>query len=509
MSASTNSRIARNTVFLYLRMFVSMCISLYTSRVVLNALGTSDYGIYGIVGSIVVFFSFLNTTLSTSTSRFLTFQLGRDDHDALNHTFTNAVMLHVGIALIILVLAETIGLWFLNNHLVIPAGRLDAANWVYQLSVVACMTGIIEVPFKATVISHERMDFYAYASIAFSLLKLGIVFLLAVSPYDKLIFYATLIFACQVVIFWAYFVYCRISFSECRLSLRADRGIMRSMVSFSGWTLYSNICFTTRQQGSNVLLNLFGGTVVNAAAGLASTTLTILEQFASNLVMASRPQIIKHYAQADHSAMLRLMSNTSLFANMLFLVVAVPFVTEISYILRLWLVNVPPYMVGFSILLIAGAYISLNNNVLFVAIQASGSIRTYSLLAGTTSVLVIPVAYLFFKNGSTFYWVYILPLFTNSMIYLYCLFVFKRIITGAHILRYMRDSLLRPTLCAVPAVLLSGLLTLVVEQGFVRLVLIVALSTGAYISCAYFALTKEMRNTVISQLSQLKQKFIK
>lgn len=501
---SANRRIAKNTLALYVRMLLSMAVSLYTSRVVLNTLGVEDYGTYGLVGSVVVLFTFLNGAMSLSTSRYLTYELGTGNTERLRRVFNCALWIHLGIVVLVVVLAETVGLWFLLNVLKIPAGRMGAAQWVYQLSVLASVVTITQVPYNASVMAHERMDFYSYVEIFGSFLKLGIVYLLVLAPYDKLIFYATLVFAVQLLLATIYRVYCIRHFPECHFRGLWDKELGRSMLSFSGWSLYSNLCFTSRQQGTNYLLNIFGGVAVNAAAGLATTTLYILEQFSNNLLLAARPPIIKSYACGDLPEMERLLCLTSTVANLLYLMVAIPFIAEMPYVLRLWLVNVPPYMTGFCVLLIVGAFISLNNNVIFIAIQASGRVRVYSMIAGTIALLVVPVLYLIFRFHGSLYWAYGLSIVSPFITYFYCLYSLSLISHNINLWYYVWYTLLRVLIICIPTIIVVLLLKKELPFSFSRFIMVCLFSVLLLGGLGYVVLLPQHMKTKIKQTIYLK-----
>ncbi|MDY5953612.1 MAG: polysaccharide biosynthesis protein, partial [Sodaliphilus sp.] len=284
-TTSNNKRIAKNTIMLYIRMFISMVVGLYTSRVVLATLGVEDYGIYGVVGGVVGMMGFLNASMSGATSRFLTFELGKGDKERLAKTFSSALIVHIAIAIIVFILAETVGLWFLCNKLNIPEGRMEAAHWVYQFSILATMLSITQVPYNATIIAHEKMDVYAYMEILNVTLKLLIVYLLCIGNFDKLILYASLMLAVSILIMMVYRIYAIRQFPEAHFHWIWDKTYLRPILSFSGWDLYGNMACTIRQQGSVFLINIFYGVALNAACNIASTMQGILLQFSSNVVL--------------------------------------------------------------------------------------------------------------------------------------------------------------------------------------------------------------------------------
>ena len=306
-----NKRIAKNTLFLYVRLLFAMAVGLYTSRVVLAVLGQDDYGLNSVVGSIVVMFYFLNTSMSGATSRFLTFELGRKDYDKMKNTFSAALTIHIVIAAIVVLLGETVGLWYLENKMVIPEGRMVAARWVYHLSLLGAVITITQVPYSATIIAREKMDVYAYIEIVKTLLQLGIVFLLVIMDFDKLILYAILTVCVSLVITLVYRGYCIARYPECRYKFHFDKTIVKPMLGFSGWNLYSNLARQAQGNGVNVILNLFWGTAINAAYGIAQQLSNTVYMFVCNFTLAVKPQIVKYYATGQLRDMEALMNSTT------------------------------------------------------------------------------------------------------------------------------------------------------------------------------------------------------
>ncbi len=389
-----NKRIAKNTLFLYFRMFLTMAVSLYTSRVVLSTLGVEDYGIYGVVGGVVGMFSFLNASMSGATSRFLTYEMGRKDLERLRETFTSALIIHVGIALFILIFAETLGLWFLMNKLVIPEDRLFAAHVVYQLSVLSMMISATQVPYNAVIIAHEKMDVYAYVEIIHVTLKLLIVYLLVLSRFDKLIIYAILVLSVTLFIAFIYRIYCIKCFSECRLRWIWNLDILKPMLSFSSWDLYGNMSVMLRQQGVNILLNVFFGPALNAASAIATQVQSAVGSFASSVLTASKPQIIKLYASHSYLEMISLMRNTVRINYMLLSLFTIPLISEINFVLAVWLEKIPPYASIFCVYTLLFNIFANISSILVTGVHATGKIWRPSLINGTLYLLVIPFAYI-------------------------------------------------------------------------------------------------------------------
>ncbi len=449
---SNNKRIARNTMMLYMRMGITMLVGLYTSRVALQVLGVSDYGIYGVVGGIVAFMGFLNGSMSGATSRFLTYELGRGTEGKLKETFVSAFWVHLIIAVIIFVLAETVGLWFLYNKLVIPDVRMDAAFWVYQFSVASAVLGITQVPYNASVISHEDMDLYAYIEIANVLLKLLIVYLLMVITIDKLILYAALYFAVSFGIAMYYRWYCIHYYEESHLTLTWDKEIVNKMLKFCGWDLYGNGCVVAKQQGINFLVNMFFGVTLNAGISIASVVSGTLSGFTSNITLALRPQIIKNYAQKDCIAMQNLMSQGIKYIILLQACCTIPFVLEADYVFHLWLDTVPPYAVLFCQWMFIASLFSASNGILIVAIHATGRIKYLSYISGSISVIQLPILYLLYSNGQNPIWAYILSVFGGTAMVVVNIFIAKYNISSLSVRRLFSSM--------ITSLLIVGILTI-------------------------------------------------
>lgn len=291
--ASNNKRIAKNTILLYLRMLLTIVVSLYTSRMILKILGVSDYGVYNVVGGIVAMLSFLNSALTAASQRFIAFELGRGDKEKLKTIFCTSVTIHAILALIIFIIAETVGLWFVNTHLNIEPARMIAANWVYQCSILTFMLTIISVPYNSCIVAHEHMNAFAYVSILEVILKLLIVYLLLVINSDKLITYGILVLCVAFIIRLIYGLYCKRHFEECKYRFIFDKTLFKEMFSFAGWSVVGNLGFSFKDQVANVILNIFFGTIVNAARGVALQVNGIISGFSVNFLMALTPQITK------------------------------------------------------------------------------------------------------------------------------------------------------------------------------------------------------------------------
>lgn len=375
-----NKRIAKNTLYLYLRMFITLIVGLYTSRVVLQTLGIEDYGIYNVVGGVVVMFSFINSSMATATQRFITYALGKKDEIFLKRVFSTSVLIFFAIAFLIIFLSETIGLWFLTHKMQIPAGRIEAVMWVYQFSILSTVIGLLGIPYNALIIAYEKMNVFAYLSVLEVVMRLLIVFALVFFPVDKLILYAFLNVVVQLLIFLCYRVYCKKNFEVTSFSLLFDKSLFKEMFVFSGWTMTGNISVVCYTQGLNILLNLFFGPAVNAARGVAVQVQTVLRNFCVNFQTAVNPQITKSYVQSDFYHLHSLILTSSKFSFFLLFFVSLPVMLETTFILKIWLGMVPEHTENFIRLILMSSMIIALSNPLIVALQATGRIKKFQIL---------------------------------------------------------------------------------------------------------------------------------
>lgn len=397
--SSNNKRIAKNTLLLYFRMFFIMAVTLYTSRVVLSALGVEDYGIYNVVGGIVAMMGVLNGAMSVSTQRYLTFELGRGDMVRLKQTFSLCLTIFFLLSFIVVALAETIGLWFLNTQLVIPPERMSAANWIYQFSILSCISSLITMPYNAAIIAHERMNVYAYVGIIEVVLKLLIVYLLLILPADRLISYGFLFMLSHFIVAAIYIAYCWRKFVETRYTWYWEKTLFKELVSYSGWNLFGSLSGLVKGQGLNILLNMFFNPAVNAARGIAFQINAAITQFFSNFYTAVRPQITKYYAQDNMVEMQKLIFRSSKLSFYLIMLISLPIIIEAPYIVNLWLGQLPKYVVPFTRLIIAISAVDCMATPLMTAAHATGNIKLYQSSVGTMTILNVPISYVFLKLG--------------------------------------------------------------------------------------------------------------
>lgn len=397
---ASNRRITKNMIFLYVRMLFTMGVALYTSRVVLNALGEEDFGIYNVVGGVVTMLAFLNGVMGSGTSRFLTYELGRGNLEQLNKIFNVALVIHVAIAIVVFLLAETIGLWFMMTQMTIPAERLNAAFWVYQFSVLSCVVQLTQTPYTAIIIAHERMNIYAYVSILEVVLKLGIAGLIACYvSFDKLIFYATALFVVFLIVACVYRSYCIKRYAECRFRFTKDKALCKTLLHFSGWDIIGYLCVVSQGQGINILLNVFFGPIVNAARGITFQVEGAFNAFMGNFMLAVQPQIVKLYAIGELQGMIRLVNASSKYAFYLVWLLALPVFLKTEYILRLWLKEVPDYTVIFIRLILINCLIRAVARAVVIAVHATGNIKRLNLWGGTIGLIPLPLSYVFLRLG--------------------------------------------------------------------------------------------------------------
>ncbi|EGF56073.1 MATE family efflux transporter [Bacteroides fluxus] len=395
-----NKRIAKNTLLLYFRMILIMGVSLYTSRIVLNTLGVEDYGIYNVVGGIVIVLSFLNGAMAGATQRYLNIELGRKDYEKLKKVFTTSLLIHFGVALVIVLLAETVGVWFLSTQMNITPDRMYAAHWVYQFSIAAFIVSVISVPYNATIIAHEKMSAFAYISILEAVLKLVIVYVLILSPFDKLILYAFLIFIVGVIIRIIYGIYCKRNFQECRIeSWQVDKPLLKSMLSFSSWTILGNLSYIFHTQGIAIVMNMFFGVTVNAAQGIATQVSVVVKGVVTNFLQALNPQVVKTYAENDMESMHKLVLVGSKISYFLVAFFTIPLILEAPSVLRIWLKIVPEYAIIFVRLTLLLSLCESFASLLATAQGATGKIKNYQIILTSIGLLHLPISYLFYNLG--------------------------------------------------------------------------------------------------------------
>lgn len=392
--SANNKRIAKNTLFMYLRMLLSMVVSLYTSRVILKTLGIEDFGIYNIVAGVVVLFTFINSAMSTGTQRHLSYELGKPDGGNITEVFSACLKIHLLLAGIVFFLSETIGLWFLNTQMNFPEGRMPAVNWVYQFSIFGCLANIIRVPYQASIIAYERMSFYAYMGIFEVVLKLVIVYVLVFISMDKLILYSVLMFAVILLTTLLFMLFCHRKFERIKIVRVADRKLYGRLVSFSGWALFGSVANVGLQQGINIIINIFYGVALNAAVGVANQVNAAISNFVHGFQQALNPQLVKSQAGKNKTRQFQLICESSRLSFFIMFVMAFPLMVNLDYVLTLWLGEYPAHTVGICNMIIIGALIECLSGPLWVTIFATGNIKIYQIVISSILLLNIPISYI-------------------------------------------------------------------------------------------------------------------
>lgn len=415
MTQVNAKRIAKNTIYMYIRQIVVMVVTLYTARVILDKLGATDYGIFNAVAGVVGLLSFINNTLAKGTSRFLTFELGRNDVKKLAETYSTSFFSHIVLAIGVVLVLEIVGPWFISNKLIIPEIRMNAALWCFQISLIQSFIGIVMVPFTATIIAHEDMGIYAYVGLIEAASKLLIAFLISRTSYDKLIIYSLLLLIVQFLIIVFYFIYCRKQYSETRRLLVFNKKILYEMLGFSGWNLLTHFAVTLQVQGRNILIGMFFEPVIVAAQAIANQVTTALMNFVYNFTTAINPQIIKSFAEKDYESSKKLTLESTVFVFDLVLLICLPFCFTIDTILGLWLVNVPIYAAKFCKFILISQIVGVFNITFYTPMIASGKLKTNSILAIIMEVVKFVILYALFKYGFGVMWLMYISLASTSI----------------------------------------------------------------------------------------------
>ena len=396
-----NKRIVKNTLMLYFRMLLIMFVSLYTSRVTLKALGITDYGLYNVLAGSIVIFSFINNSLATATTRFITFHLDRKNLNDIREVFSTSIQIHLFISLIVILLSEVIGVWGINNILNIPTNRIFACNIVFQIVIFSAITSILQSPFGALIISNEKMNIYAYVGIIDAISKLAIALFITITPYDKLITFSVLQFIVASGIFGFYYFYCKRAFNSIfYISIKRNRKLIKDMLGFSSWNLLGSTAIMLKNQGVNILINIFFGPAINAANGIAYQVNSAVFQFSNNFTTAINPQIIKSYATNERERMQKLIIRGGKFSFFLLLFLSIPIILETNYLLTLWLGSFPTYTITFTRIVLFLTLVECFNYSIGCAIQATGNIRNYQIIISGINLLIFPLSYIFYKIGA-------------------------------------------------------------------------------------------------------------
>lgn len=505
-TSANNKRIAKNTLVLYIRMLITMGIGLLTSRVILDSLGVEDYGIYNLVGGFVAVFTIVRAGLLTATQRFITYDLGTGDKNELNNTFSTCVIIFVFLSVAIFILAELIGVWFIESHLTIPDNRMKAAHWVFQLSVLTLVITLVSYPYNALVIAHERMKAFAYISVYEAVSKLLIAYGLYVSSYDRLIIYAFLLFLVHLSMRIMYSFYCKRHFEESKVKWAINWPKIRKIYSFTGWEMFGSIAHIGFTQGLNILLGMFFNPVVNAARGIAVQVQSMITSFVHNFQMALNPQITKSYAKNDLDYTYKLIYASSKCSFYLLLFFSLPIILEADTLLRLWLVNVPEYTIVFFRLIIITAIIDSLSNPIIKLVESTGNIKYYQLIVGGILLMIVPVSYIVLRLGGAPYSVFIVHVILSVIAFVVRLFMSSRV-AGLSIYIFCKEVLL-PIFVVTPlSVILPLLFHLCIGGDIPRLLIVFLVSFISTVAVVYlWGLKSNERNMFLAQISKFRHK---
>lgn len=496
---SNNKRIAKNTLLLYGRMLLTMTISLYTSRVILQVLGIEDFGVYNVVGGIISMFAFINGGMIAASQRYITFEIGTGNKEKLKKVFSTSLQIHALISILILILGETIGLWFLLEKMIIPEERITAAMWVYQCSIITCIVNIMSIPYNAVIIAHEKMSAFAYISIIEVFLKLLIVYMLTFFTFDKLVVYSILLLFTQLLLRSIYTLYCKKHFEEASYSNLFDKYLIKEMIGFAGWSFWGSLAGVLYTQGINMMLNVFFGPVVNAARGIAVQVQSAIQQFVTNFQMALNPQITKNYATANLEQMHSLMFRSARFSFLLLFLITLPILFETHFLLTIWLKTIPENVVIFTQIMICISLIYTTANPCIIANQATGKVKIYQAVVGSILLMILPISYIVLKLGAPAYSVFIVHFCVESIAQFFRMFMLRKLI-NITMWQYVKNIYIPISTTVVVAIIFPILVYKQLDESWLRFLLVsftCVLSVG--ISALFIGLTKHEREFLINK----------
>ncbi len=495
---SNNTRIANNTLFLYMRMLLVLIVSLYTTRVVLKALGVVDYGINNVVGGFVSMFAFLNTSMSNGIQRFYNFKRGNEGDASITKVYNTALLIQGALAVIIFFLLETVGLWYLNTKMVIPPERMETARWIYQFSVASLVLVVMQVPYSASIMAHERMSYYAYVSIIEVVLKLLFALWLPLAKSDKLFIYGSYSLGIGILNFLLFFIYSKINFRYIRLEKQFDRVLFKEMISFSGWNVFGTFSYMLKNQGLNVLLNAFFGPIVNAARGVSSMIGNAIQGFQSNIVISFRPQIVQSYAEGNTDRVRRLMYSLSKISYLMLFMLSMPVIIELPFILDIWLGDVvPSYAMSFTVLILLIMLLSSFNTPLSQVVHATGKMKNYQIGTSVIMCAILPVSWIALKLGGNPNVVYIVSLIMTIINQIVCLVLLKKVFPY-QIREYLKEVIIPCFLVTVFSVIAPLVLHFVISQSFIRLLFVSAASVSCVALLSYYLVFNDSEKTIIT-----------
>ncbi len=490
----SNKRIARNSLYMSIRMVAVLLVTLYTTRVALSVLGVTDFGVYNAVCGFVSMFVFLNISMSNGIQRFYNFELGRNGVRSARDVYNMALLIQLILVVFVVALTETVGLWYLHHKMVIPVERMGAANWIFQFSILSFIFIILQVPYSAAIMAHEKMDYYAIVGVLDAVLKLGIALMLPYATADRLIVYGVLLAMISVLNFFLFFVYAKRHFVEVQLRLRFDAGLFRRMVSFSGWNIFGSFSYMMKEQGINLVLNFFFGPVVNAARGVAAQVNAGLDSFVQNVSVPVRPQVVQSYAVGNTERTLSLTYSVSKLSCLLLYILTLPIFYETDFILKLWLADkIPDHTASFLIITMSVSFLNSLNACVSAVVHASGKMRNYQVCTALAVLLSVPLAYIVLRMGysaETALWMSFLSMFLAHVVSL----IILKTIVDYSIADYVRLILWPFALVVVTTCWMPYIVHLFVQPGVLRFILTGLVSVvGVSLSVYLIALNKSER----------------
>ena len=491
-------------------MLLTMGVSLYTSRVILNVLGVEDYGIYNVVGGVVAMCGILSGSLSAAISRFITFELGKGDLDKLKRIFCTSVNIQVILIAIVTILMETIGIWFLNNKMVIPEERLSAANWVFQFSVITFALNLLSVPYNAVIIAHEKMSAFAYISIIDCTLKLIVAFIIAYNPFDRLVYYGLLIMIVGLINRMMYAIYSKKHFEEATYRMIFDKGLMKEMFGFAGWSMFGTSSAVLREQGGNLLINIYYGPTVNAAKGVATQVSNAIISFVNSFTMAVNPQITKSYASGDKEYMLKLAFQSTKFSFFIMWIISLPILITTPFLLNLWLVDVPEHTVNFVRLVILFSMSEVLQNSLITMLLATGKIKTYQLILGSCQLLNLPISWFCLHFGMASEIVFVIAIIISIFCEIIRIFMAQKMV-GLSARHFFISVYLRVIIVATLSMIVPVLTVFrLYKPTFSAFLILAAISVVSAATFTYFVgCDKHDKAVIATQFAKIKNKFFR
>lgn len=494
---NNNLRIAKNTVFLAIRMVIVVCITLYTSRVILSVLGVTDYGIYNVVAGFVSMFAFLNNAMTTGVQRFYNYELGKNGLDGAHNVFNTSIWTQLVLGILIVLITESVGLWYINNKMVIPSERFGPALWIFHFSVCSLFINIMSVPFMAAIMSHERMGMYAYISIFDAIAKLIIALCLPLFSIDRLISYGFFLLLVTVLIFSVNACYAWYNFSEVRIRRVFHKELFRDLLAFSGWNVFGKFAIVMKGQGLNMILNLFFGPVVNAARGVAYQVNSALNGFVSTVTIAVKPQMTQSYAQGNIDRTFNLMFSISKLCYLVLLILAVPLCLELDYVLHLWLgENIPEYTGIFIILIVMSTFVNnLNAPVSFV-VHATGKMKRYQIITSSIELLMIPASFIILKLGAQPWIVFVVEFVFVVIGQIASVIILNGLISFS-IRNYLTEVVLPLVFPTVISCLVGFCFRSLFHEGFLRLIGVIGVTFVTTVLISYFCVLTRIEKEIL------------